>query len=398
MKFHSVNWSVDSTIKYIKNQTLDLAPEYQRGPVWARARQASLVDSIIRGYDLPKFYVRRIANGDAETFEVVDGLQRLTSLVNFLNNDFPLPKDSKYPGVHYDKLPVSISQKLDAFQLTFTVLEDFSDSEVSDMFLRLQNGLKLNAAEELNAISGDMHNYIEDLSKSAFFDKTISFGVSRGAARHVAAQLATLAVRGYGDVRKQDLKRMYVDFSTWKPTESAKALKQVLNWLAKTFDEKDVAFRNRGQTISIVMVTMDLWQNYFLQEKSEEFSKAIHGFDIAVQRDDPGLREYATAISHSSDQGKSIELRREIMLAYLQPFTSQLEKKDVKRTFSMPDRVLAWYAAAGKCQYPQCATKITFQDFHADHLKAWSKGGQTKLSNLQVLCKEHNLKKGKKDI
>jgi len=395
LKFSTKKFSVSRVLKKIKNLSLDLAPEYQRGPVWTKSRQSLLIDSMLKGYDIPKFYVR-LTQSEKETYEVVDGLQRLTSMLNYVNGDFRLPKTSTYAGLYYDELPEEIAENFDDYQLDFSILEGFEDSDVRDMFLRLQNGLKLNAAEELNAIQGGMHDFVESLSLSEFFKTRVSFGSSRGAHRHVTAQLCKLAVDGYGDVRKNDLLDFYKSYSDWEPNTNAKQLKSVLNWLSKVFSESDPALRNRGQTITIVMAAFDLWSEYSMEGRENYFLEAIYDFDKQVLSGSVDFKDYSNVISHSSDQGKSIELRREFILAALNGFKKTLVQKDSKRTFTLPDRILAWYAADGRCQEQGCGIELTYQQFHADHKKAWSKGGPTNLSNLQVLCPKHNLKKGSK--
>jgi hypothetical protein len=396
MKFTTKQLPVSSAVRKIKNLSLDLAPEYQRGPVWSKPRQALLIDSMLKGYDLPKFYLRQLPT-ENETFEVVDGLQRLTSMVNFLNGDFALPKVSEWAGLRYIDLPEVLGEKFDDYQLDFTILEGFSDDDVRDMFLRLQNGVRLNAAEELNAVVGGMHNFVEELTRTTFFQSKTSYTTSRGANRHVAAQIALLATsRKSVDVRKQDLLNFYSLNKDWSPNDAAKTLKTVLNWLATVFEDNDPALRNRGQTVTLVTATMDLWEQYSFAGQEKAYLKAIYDFDKKVLSGNKDFKDYATAISHSSDQSRSIEVRREILLAALSDFVSQLPKKDGKRTFSLPDRVLAWYTSDGRCQSEGCTKKLTFQDFHADHKQPWSKGGKSELHNLQVLCPEHNLTKGAK--
>ena len=104
MKTSRKTISVSSAVKRVHNRSLDLAPEYQRGAVWSRKRQTLLIDSMLKGYDLPKFYMRQLS-GDKELYEVVDGVQRLTSMVNFMNGDFALPKLSSFAGLRYKDLP-----------------------------------------------------------------------------------------------------------------------------------------------------------------------------------------------------------------------------------------------------------------------------------------------------
>ncbi len=59
-------------------------PEYQRGVVWTRNQQRKLIDSVMRGYQLPIIYLHDIkkvvANRTNESYEIIDGQQRIESL------------------------------------------------------------------------------------------------------------------------------------------------------------------------------------------------------------------------------------------------------------------------------------------------------------------------------
>lgn len=393
MKSNSKKFSVSSALKKIRNGTMDLDPEYQRGAVWGRARKALLIDSMLRGYDLPKIYLRETPNSE-EAYEVVDGVQRLTAMDDFTQNLVPLPKQSEFAGKKYQQLPEPIQEKFDDYQLDFTVLEDCSDEEVREMFLRLQNGMRLNTAEELKAVSGDMNAFVESLVSSKFFEQTACFTKSRGASRHVAAQLAKLCIIGIGDARKTDLMKFYGDHRSWEPSSSATQLKTVLNWLNSVFGERHLLFRNRAQTVSIVLLAFQLWSDFALKEHQAEFKKSVEEFDKRVANSDSSVRDYATAMSHSSDQGVSIELRHEFLMAHLQDFLKSVPQKDRRRQFSSSQRVVAYYEAEGRCEADGCGVQVSFGDFHADHHRAWSRGGKSDLVNLRVLCARHNLSKG----
>lgn len=393
MKSNSKKFSVSSALKKIRNGSMDLDPEYQRGAVWAKPRKALLVDSMLRGYDLPKIYLRETPNSE-ESYEVVDGVQRLTAMDDFAQGAFALPKDSEYSGFKYHQLPEPIQERFDDYQLDFTVLEDCTDEEVREMFLRLQRGVRLNTAEELRAVSGDMNDFVEGLVSSRFFELTACFSKSRGASRHVAAQVTKLALNGVGDVRKADLMKFYSDHRQWKPNTAANQLKTVVNWLHSVFGDTHPVFRNRAQSVSVIYLTFVLWGSYALKDSGEVFRGLVEAFDSKVAGGDGSVRDYATAMSHSSDQGVSIELRHEYLLAAMQPILDTVPPKDSHRQFRTPDRVTAWYRAKGRCEETGCDRPVSFGDFHADHHKAWSRGGKTTLDNLRVLCPAHNLSKG----
>lgn len=61
-------------------------PEWQRGEVWDELRKKNLIDSILRGWKLPKFYFVRLNDED---YEVVDGQQRLTAIYEFFCKHTP---------------------------------------------------------------------------------------------------------------------------------------------------------------------------------------------------------------------------------------------------------------------------------------------------------------------
>ena len=395
MKSNSKKYSVSSVLRKIRNGSMDLDPQYQRGAVWGRPRKALLIDSMLRGYDLPKIYLRETSR-ELETFEVVDGVQRLTSMDDFVNNEVPLPKGSEWPGLRYRELPEHIQERLDDYQLDFAVLEDCSDEEVREMFHRLQGGVRLNTAEELNAVSGDMSSFVESLSRSNFFEHTACFTKSRGASRHVAAQIAKLCISGPGDVRKTDLMKFYRDHKVWKPNSRATALKTTFNWMHTTFGENHALFRNRAQTVSVVFLTYRLWFSYALKEHGDGYRKVLEEFDQLVGNGSAEVKDYATAMSHSSDQGSSVDLRDEYLQKAVAEFLELIPPKDKLRQFDVSDRVVAWYRASGVCEEDGCAQEVGFSEFHADHAKAWSKGGRTSKDNLRVLCPKHNLSKGAK--
>ena len=69
-------------------------PEYQRGVVWTTQQQQKLIDSVLRGYQLPVIYlhdVKKVAAGlTQEGYDIIDGQQRMESLYRFAEGAFPL--------------------------------------------------------------------------------------------------------------------------------------------------------------------------------------------------------------------------------------------------------------------------------------------------------------------
>lgn len=73
-------WNIYQTIE--REEKIDPQPQYQRTPVWSDEKKQLLIDSILRNYDLPKFYLR-VSNNPSYDHEVVDGQQRLRAIWEF---------------------------------------------------------------------------------------------------------------------------------------------------------------------------------------------------------------------------------------------------------------------------------------------------------------------------
>ena len=69
-----------------------------------------------------------------------------------------------------------------------------------------------------------------------------------------------------------------------------------------------------------------------------------------------------------------------------------VSKHKTKRNPSERLKVQVLMRDGNKCRL--CGITVTGNDIHFDHIFPWSKGGETTLENLQILCKPHNLAKG----
>ena len=123
-------------------------PDWQRDEVWDLVRKQTLIDSILRGWRLPKFYF--VSSGTTPpTYEVVDGQQRLATIFEFLDNELELSLETaaEFGGATYKQLSPDVSDKVDDFEIDFDEVEEASDEELMEFFQRLQSGLQLNSSE-----------------------------------------------------------------------------------------------------------------------------------------------------------------------------------------------------------------------------------------------------------
>lgn len=145
---------------------LKLDPDFQRlGNVWNAKQKSELIESIIMGIPLPLIYVKE---DDRGVYIIVDGRQRLTTLFQFMNNEFPLQKLSVLKGlndayfsemsdsyVKHDKyLSQAHQSKVEDCPLTLHVIKPPTPDRVTfDLFDRVnRGGTRLNNQEMRNAI------------------------------------------------------------------------------------------------------------------------------------------------------------------------------------------------------------------------------------------------------
>src|SRR2546422_1085592 len=90
----------DLSAAYLARE-LRVNPEYQRGLQWGLAQRQGLIDSLLRGYQIPLFYIHletrtnNYTQAAETTAWIVDGQQRLASIVAYCQNEFSLPDPKK---------------------------------------------------------------------------------------------------------------------------------------------------------------------------------------------------------------------------------------------------------------------------------------------------------------
>jgi len=179
---------------YKRRDRIDM-PEFQREEVWSDHQKRQLVDTILRGWHLPKFYFRKI---DDSSFECVDGQQRLATILEFYDNRLKLDsKASKtYGGRTYKDLRPTFSDAFDDFEIDIEEIEEADDRELGELFVRLQLGTPLTTAEKLNALGGPTRDFAKWISDQHFFENAIAVRDTRYAHFDIATKWLFIESRG----------------------------------------------------------------------------------------------------------------------------------------------------------------------------------------------------------
>lgn len=217
MNFSNASVPVTSVINSINTVNfggLDLQPTYQRGYVWKDDFKDKLIYSIIKSYPTGNISVRVLKEPNAKgaKSEVVDGQQRLTTIRDFVNNDYIIKsewskkiievikdyyefakvKDDKVDklvkklnnkGVvrlKFSDLPVIIQGNVNTYNIPMTYIADASDQQVREYFRFLQNQERLRAGEIINSMPAtNLEQYLEGIEHKNLFLDIIGFSDNR---------------------------------------------------------------------------------------------------------------------------------------------------------------------------------------------------------------------------
>ncbi|WHP17860.1 DUF262 domain-containing protein [Cellulomonas sp. ES6] len=175
----TVNFSVRELVRMYEDGELNIAPSYQRKYRWPSRVASVFVESVFLGLPIPPIFV---ATNDNFDWEVVDGVQRISTLILFLSEDVgvrkrvgreealrlkDLEKLSQLNGTVYTDLPVGIRRYFARQPLQVISLTDKSDKAVRfDLFERLNTGsISLTPQEVRSAVyEGQFIDFVEDLS------------------------------------------------------------------------------------------------------------------------------------------------------------------------------------------------------------------------------------------
>lgn len=351
---------------------LTIQPEYQRNYIYADGkRDVAVIDSIMKGYPIGLLYFNKTSD---DTYEVLDGQQRITSIGRFVGGKFPWIDSNGYEQF-YSTMAETLKKKILDTPLLVYVCEG-EEPEIKDWFRTINiSGIPLNEQEVLNAVySGPFVTLArEEFSNSQNslvqkWSAYISGDVKRQAYLERALEWASGgAIDNYMSKHRHDnnIDELKMHFNA------------VIDWISSVFT--DVEGEMKGLDWGRLYEAYRT-NHYDSAEVSGKVRELFTSFEVKDKR---GVFEY---ILGGSQDTKLLNVRVFDELTKKAVYAKQTAKAD----------------AEGKSNCSYCAighdanqSKLwSLSDMDADHVAAWSKGGSTDLENCEMLCKPHNRAKG----
>lgn len=352
---------------------LTIQPEYQRNYIYADGggkKEQAVISSLLKGYPLGLIYFNKVAENK---FEVLDGQQRITSIGRFVTNKFAI-MDGGNPK-NFDSLPVDQQETILNSSLLIYECEG-TETEIKRWFETINiAGVPLKPQELLNAIySGPFVT----LAKTEFSNSQ-------------NANIQKWSVYVKGSANRQDFLERALDWvskgdigtymSEHRNNDNINELKSYFNTVVDWASSVFVDIEKEMQGLE--------WGRLYEQYHTDSYDPATVSSKVKELYGDPyiknrrGVFEY---ILGGLQDSKLLNVR----------VFDEATKKSVyaKQT---ADAETSDKSNCPLCAIGHSANKSTvwkFAEMDADHVSAWSKGGESSAENCQMLCVTHNRAKG----
>lgn len=282
MRINTTDPDLQTVFARIKDGSLDLQPEFQRAEVWKGPKKKVLIDTILRGWQVPPVHV--ILDEENYVQEVLDGQQRLSAIRDFMSDKLKVngniePLDDnlqELDGLYYSQLPDRVKNRFDRYAIRVFEIVEYNQGEPGELFNRLNESLKLTSAEKRNAYVGllrkQMKHLVDSLKLNEVDSKFLGFSNQRLAYHDLFIKLCYLLEQNdltasYTDKQLNDRARDDVEF----PDEIIRAVTSAIETFGLIRQELEII----EQKVHITKATFFSWLFFISNElKNNSLSRA----------------------------------------------------------------------------------------------------------------------------
>jgi hypothetical protein len=192
-------YTIKAINKGIENGNVRFDHPMQRKPgQWDLDQQSLLIHSVLAGFAVPQAYVLQIFEGDYDSYSVLDGKQRFTTLYDYMHDCFKLSANTpsvnirrrriidgedgqrkqenivveyELAGKLFSELNENLKEKMEEKVLSCVMLVDCTDEEIEEQFYRLNNGTPLTKDQKTRVLLGDdLSEFVDKVEATEFFD------------------------------------------------------------------------------------------------------------------------------------------------------------------------------------------------------------------------------------
>lgn len=398
--------------RWYKQGRVIIDPEWQRNYVWDRPRASKLIESFLLDIPVPVVYLNRTSGGK---YEVIDGLQRLTSVFDYFDNKYALQRLdvlTDLNGKRFQEIPQAHQRKLEDVTLRSFELTHGSRDIQFIVFERLNTGgIKLNDMEIRNCLyRGTLNDLVKELAETADFKAAVGQGGLSKRMQDRALVLRFLAFHERTYLRCQHgLKRFlnefldtYRDAKPEKIEEYRKAFVHAMKACVTVFGGS--GFRLKNETVRPASKSGGEWATRLNMAIFPVVGTAFVKYDLGriTRAADAIYEEYLDMITgdaqwvdrvrRASFEAARLEYTFSTWYKRLEDVLIPYEANDSTRAFSRGLKK-EMFEANATCSL--CGQRIALIDDAAlDHDTQYWRGGKTVPENARLAHRLCNLKKG----
>lgn len=381
-------------------------PDYQRDYVMDDKKASKLIESILMGIPIPTVY---LCEENDSTYSIIDGQQRLTSIVRYLKNEFELKGLEELVELNNKRfcdLEKTIQRELKSSAIHSIVLTKESQELKYEIFARLNQGsISLKPQELRNCVyRGTFNNMLENIAKTNKNLPSLFLGDNKRK-QYQENILRYFALRNFQEYsssigktmnnymkthQNEDIKILEEEKKKFNGTIDI--IKQVLgDYAFCSYDREKKQMMNKfsGSVYDSIIIAFSMFNNHDLMLHADEIRKEID--DIKIN--DMAYQDYTYAATGSKNR-----VIGRIMKIYNLLVTIIGKNGDigVKRIFSKDIKEELYYKGY-ICKF--CGNEIlSIEDAEIDHIKAFNNGGETVIDNAQLLHRHCNRVKQDNEI
>lgn len=284
--------SRERTLQWISNQytkgNISFSHKLQR-PIgqWSPKMKSLLIHSLLSGFPVNPIYCVEENN----TIYTLDGSQRTSTCINYVNNEFALSKDTpniiieskengesvskeyEIAGKKFKKLDSEVQVTLLACSLEFCTLSEYTDNEVKEMFRRQNTSKPLNG-KLLRIVneSDEFSDTVYSLATHAFMNKLVTKtqrknGTDRDLIVQTLMLMETNQEQEFISFRTNDIDAFVRDHADNISQEKINTLKTAMDKFNKAYEE--------NVKIPVTSIPMVLYSGYRIEKDKKSFSKLV---------------------------------------------------------------------------------------------------------------------------
>lgn len=172
MDYRNLDLKVDQFVAYLNDDKINLIPPFQRGHVWNPATRRKLIQNIVHGRPIPAIFLYREASGAKYDYNILDGKQRLESLILFIGSQHDGLRVNDVHRYFFDKklrdlanFKIDVGKKnVGLAELEDGLLRDFKDYVIPTIEITLDEDHPA-ALDEMISLFVDINSYGEPVRR-----------------------------------------------------------------------------------------------------------------------------------------------------------------------------------------------------------------------------------------